>query len=59
MIVGAIWIVQGTGLASTGSFMDGRPVWTVLGLLLGVAGLISFLAQRRKAKQSGPTQPGS
>ena len=59
MIVGAIWIVQGAGLAPTGSFMDGQPVWAVLGALLLVAGLISFVVQRRKARQADPTQPGS
>lgn len=59
MIVGAIWIVQGAGLAPTGSFMDGEPVWALLGALLLVAGLISFLVQRRKARRADPGQPGS
>jgi hypothetical protein len=59
MIVGAIWIVQGAGLAPTGSFMDDQPIWAVLGAVLLVAGLISFFAQRRKAKRAGSSQPGS
>jgi hypothetical protein len=59
MIVGAIWIVQGAGLAPTGSFMDGQPIWAVLGAALFGVGLISVLAQRRRARRSGPSQPES
>lgn len=59
MIVGAIWIVQGAGLAPTGSFMDGQSIWAVLGGALLLAGLASFLVQRRKNKAADPPQPGS
>lgn len=59
MIVGAIWIVQGTGILPTGSFMDGRPVWAVAGAVLVLVGAISFFVQRRKAKAGDSGQPGS
>jgi LPXTG-motif cell wall-anchored protein len=56
MIVGAIWVVQGLGIVPTGSFMDGEPVWAVLGGLAFVAGLIALIVQRRKKDVD---QPGS
>ncbi len=57
MIVGAIWIVQGAGLAPTGSFMDGRRVWALLGVLLLLAGIVSIVVQRRRNKPQDPDQP--
>lgn len=59
MIVGVIWIIQGAGLAPTGSFMDGRPVWALLGAALFVAGAVSVLVQRRRNKRPNPDQPSS
>ena len=57
MIVGAIWIVQGAGLAPTGSFMDGQRMWAGLGALLLLAGIISVVVQRRRDKPPDPDQP--
>lgn len=58
-VVGVIWIVQGLGLLDTGSFMDRQPVWAVAGAVLVVAGLLSTLVQRRRARTKEPDQPGS
>lgn len=58
MIVGAVWIIQGLGLAPTGSFMDGRPFWAVAGVVLAVAGFISLVVRRRKSREDR-TQAGS
>jgi predicted phage tail protein len=57
MIVGEIWIVQGAGLAPTGSFMDGERVWAVLGALMLLAGIVSVVVQRRRNKPQDPDQP--
>lgn len=57
MIVGAIWIVQGTGLAPTGSFMDGQRMWAVLGALMLLAGIVSVVVRRRRDKPQDPDQP--
>lgn len=57
MIVGAIWIVQGAGLAPTASFMDGQRIWAVLGAVLLVAGIVSVVVGRRRKKPDGPDQP--
>jgi hypothetical protein len=48
-IVGAVWVVQGFGLAATGSFMDGRPLWGWLGaaLLAGGGIVLAFTLLRR------------
>lgn len=61
MIVGAIWVVQGLGILETGSFMDGQPIWAVLGGLAFVGGLVVVLLQRRKKDVDQPKadQPGS
>lgn len=52
MIVGTIWIVQGAGIAATGSFMDGRPIWAVLGAGMFIAGSVSMVVQNRRNKQT-------
>ena len=51
MIVGAIWVVQGLGVADTGSFMDGRPLWAILGAAAFLAGLVLLLLRRRNQKE--------
>lgn len=53
MLVGAIWTVQGLGLADTGSFMDNRPIWAVFGIAAFAAGLILMLWKRRAGKKTG------
>lgn len=59
IIVGAIWIIQGSGVAPTGSFMDDNPLWTVLGALLALAGAVSMFVQRRRNGSGRSDQPGS
>lgn len=59
MIVGAIWIVQGAGIAPTGSFMDGQPFWAILGVAMLVAGIVSVIVQQRRKKPGSPDQPPS
>lgn len=57
MVVGAIWIVQGAGLAPTGSFMDGERMWAFLGAILLLAGIVSVIVQRRRNRPPDPDQP--
>lgn len=59
MIVGAIWLIQGAGLAATGSFMDGNPVWAVLGAALAAAGMLSTVVQRRRSRSAKNDHPAS
>ena len=38
MLVGLVWIGQGTGLLQGSSFMVGDPFWAIAGLALAAAG---------------------
>ena len=40
VVVGAVWIGQGTGLFKGSGFMDGSTVWAVIGAGLVVVGLV-------------------
>lgn len=53
VLVGLVWIGQGTGLLAGSSFMVGDPVWAVIGLVLVVAGVAMAVIARR----SRPTAP--
>lgn len=39
IVVGAVWIGQGTGTFKGSGFMDGNVVWAVIGAALVVLGL--------------------
>jgi hypothetical protein len=52
VLVGGVWIGQGSGLIK-GSFMTGSQTWLAIGLLCFVVGLLLiFLALRRRASGS-------
>lgn len=49
VLVGAVWIGQGTGLLRGSSFMVGDPFWAVAGVVLVVAGgALAILSVRRR-----------
>ena len=56
MIVGAIWVVQGLGVIDSGSFMDGEPLWAVLGGAMIAAGLLLFVVERRRRRKQTASQ---
>ncbi len=39
VLVGIVWTLQGVGILG-GSVMSGRPVFAVLGVIVGIAGLV-------------------
>ncbi len=47
ILVGAVWTIQGFGIAETGSFMDRAPIWGWLGLGMITAGVCLILVTRR------------
>ena len=47
ILVGAVWTIQGFGVAETGSFMDRAPIWGWLGLGMIVAGGLLLVINRR------------
>jgi len=50
LTVGGVFIVQGFGLAKTGSSMDGNPFWGYLGAALALIGLVAIFVRRRKSR---------
>lgn len=48
MIVGSVWLIQGLGVADTGSFMDGEVIWAIIGAALLVFGLGAMVLKRRR-----------
>ena len=48
VLVGLVWIGQGTGLLQGSSFMVGDPFWAVAGIVLVVAGAVLAAATLRR-----------
>ena len=48
IVIGAVWFFQGVGVLP-GSFMTGQTRWAVNGAIAVVAGLILWLASRRRS----------
>jgi len=48
VLIGAVWLVQGLGIVTTGSFMDGQSVWAVIGGACVAGGLIALSRSRRR-----------
>ena len=53
VLSGGVWILQGINLLP-GSFMTGDPRWALRGLVLGVLGVILFVAASRRGPRSTP-----
>jgi uncharacterized membrane protein HdeD (DUF308 family) len=51
VVVGAVWIAQGSG-ALGGSFMTGEAVWTVIGVIAGLLGIALLIGAARDRKRS-------
>lgn len=54
LAAGAIWIIQGFGVIPTGSFMDGQPVWGIIGLVAVAAGVAGLGWQRYRSSRRQP-----
>lgn len=50
--IGLVWIGQGTGILQGTSFMVGDPKWTVIGVVLVVAGLALGLVELRRRRRA-------
>lgn len=50
ILVGAVWILQGTGRLP-GSFMTGQRMWLVIGIIVAVVGLaLAYNGIRRPSR---------
>jgi|tagenome__1003787_1003787.scaffolds.fasta_scaffold17437320_2 hypothetical protein len=48
VVLGAVWTAQGLGYLE-GSFMTGQKLWTTIGLLCVIGGLVLAIAGLRRA----------
>ena len=48
VLIGVIWLIQGLGIVTTGSFMDGQSVWAVIGGACVAGGLVVLSRSRRR-----------
>ena len=48
VLIGGVWLIQGLGLVTTGSFMDGQGVWAVIGGACMAGGLVALSRSRRR-----------
>lgn len=48
VVVGAVWLIQGLGIAPTGSFMDGQGLWAAIGAVCIAGGLVMLGRSRRR-----------
>jgi len=50
ILVGAVWILQGSGVMP-GSFMTGQRMWLVIGIIVAIVGLaLAYNGIRRPAR---------
>ena len=48
VLIGVVWLIQGLGIVTTGSFMDGQSVWAVIGGACVAGGLVALSRSRRR-----------
>ena len=56
VVVGAVWIAQGSG-ALHGSFMTGEGIWTIIGVIVGLFGVALLIGTARDAKRAARDDP--
>ena len=58
LALGGVWIAQGTGHLH-GSFMTGEGIWTVIGALVALAGvmILSGIARDRRRARNEDDEP--
>ena len=52
LVVGLVWILQGTG-ALGGSFMSGEAIWAVIGVVVGLVGVALLVGAARARRGAG------
>ena len=54
VLLGAVWMLQGTNVLTGSAVMSGNSLWTVVGAILAAVGivLVVLAAARRKAKSA-------
>jgi hypothetical protein len=54
ILLGGVWVLQGTNVLNGSAVMSGQSLWTVIGAIVAVAGIVLLLlgVTRRKAKNA-------
>jgi hypothetical protein len=56
MLIGLVWVGQGTGLIQNSPLMSGNPTWAVIGLVVLLVGTWLLRAALRAGRRAG-TRP--
>jgi hypothetical protein len=54
--LGTIWMLQGLGVIG-GSVMSGKPLWAVIGPIVGVLGLVLIAVGGRSLRRTPTAKP--
>jgi hypothetical protein len=54
VLLGAVWALQGTNVLTGSAVMSGQPLWTIIGAILAVVGIVLIVlgATLRRAKRA-------
>ena len=54
MLVGVLWLLQGTNVLTGSPVMSGHSLWTLIGAIVGVVGIVFVVlgATRRKTRKA-------
>jgi multisubunit Na+/H+ antiporter MnhG subunit len=54
VLLGAVWVLQGTNVLTQSAVMSGHSLWTVIGAILGVVGIVLIVleATRKRVKRA-------
>jgi multisubunit Na+/H+ antiporter MnhG subunit len=54
VLLGAVWVLQGTNVLTGSAVMSGHTLWTVIGVILAAVGIVLIVlgATRRKATRA-------
>jgi len=54
VLLGAVWVLQGTNVLTGSAVMSGHSLWTVIGAIVAIAGVVLVVvgATRRNTKRA-------
>jgi hypothetical protein len=54
LLIGGIWMLQGSGAAGGTGGMNGKPEWLLIGLVVAVVGLTLLVGGIRRLRSRAP-----
>ena len=54
ILLGGVWVLQGTNVLTGSAVMSGQSLWTVIGAIVAVAGIVLLVlgATRKRARSA-------